>query len=71
MTVKELINELLEYPMDSDVTLRIKLSDIDLDYEEFEVELERHGGGWGKEQPYLSVNLEDKKLDQLIIMENE
>lgn len=71
MTVKELINELLEYPMDSDVVLQIKLSDIDLDYEEFEVETVKTGGGWGKEQPYLSVNLEHKPLDQLIITDRD
>lgn len=66
MTVKELINELLEYEMDAEVVLQIKLADMDLEYESFEVENVKTGGGWGRERPYLSVDLEHKASGEFI-----
>jgi hypothetical protein len=66
MTVKELINELLEYPMDSDVMIQIKLADMDLEYGNIEVETVKTGGGWGIEHPYLSIDLEHKTSQQYV-----
>lgn len=60
MTVKELINELLECHMDSEVNMRIKLHDMDLDYDSIEFETDKLGGGWGRQLAVVSVNLEDK-----------
>jgi hypothetical protein len=66
MTVKELINELLEHPMDSEVSLRIKLMDMDLEYENVEVNDEKYGGGWGRTHIYLSVDLENKTSQDFV-----
>lgn len=66
MTVKELINELLECDMDSEINLRIKLNDMDLDYDSFEVDKEKTGGGWGRQQVILSVDLEHRRSDNFI-----
>jgi len=64
MTVKELISELLECDMDSEVVFQIKLADMDLEYEDFNVEIVKTGGGWGKDTPYLTVDLENKSSSQ-------
>ncbi|POD46262.1 hypothetical protein BKM15_25810 [Pseudomonas syringae pv. syringae] len=66
MTVRELIGELLDCDMDTEVILQIKLADMDLEYEKFEVEIEKTGGGWGKNAPYLSVDLEHKTSENFI-----
>lgn len=66
MTVKELIQELLEYEMDSEVELRIKLHDMDLDYKEFTVETEKLGGGWGREQAVIAVDLEHQTSQEFV-----
>jgi hypothetical protein len=58
MTVKELIQELMDQDMDSEVSLQIKLADMDLEYDTFEVEMIKLGGGWGRKHVYLSVDLE-------------
>lgn len=59
-TVKELITELLECDMDSEVNLKIKFSDTDLEYEDGEVGIEiiKTGTRWGKNTPYITLDLE-------------
>jgi hypothetical protein len=65
MTNKQLINLLLDFPMESEVNIRFELPDIELDYEQFEVE--RSGGIYSRnENPYLTVKIK-KELDEDII----
>jgi hypothetical protein len=68
MTVKELIQELLECDMEGEVFMKIKLKDTDLEYEEGEagVEIIKTGGGWGKNTAYLTLNLEDTTSQQFV-----
>lgn len=59
MTVRELIGELLDCDMDAEVVMKIKLMDTDLEYEEVGVEIIKTGGGWGRNTPYITIDLED------------
>lgn len=66
MTVKELINELLECEMEAEAAIQIKLNDQDLDYEEFRVELINPSNRWEKYTPYLVIDLENKTTEEFI-----
>lgn len=66
MTVKELIQELLECDMESEVYMKIKFNDTELEYEDKEtgIEIIKTGGGWGKNTPYITLNLENMSSEQ-------
>lgn len=66
MTVKELINALLECEMEAEAAIQIKLNDQDLDYEEFRVELINTSNRWEKYTPCLVIDLENKTTEQFI-----
>lgn len=68
MTVKELIQELLECDMEGEVFMKIKLQDTNLEYEEGEVGIEiiKTGGGWGRNTAYITLNLEETTLQQFV-----
>lgn len=68
MTVKELIQELLECDMEGEVFMKIKLQDTDLEYEDGEVGIEiiKTGGGWGRNTAYITLNLEETTLQQFV-----
>lgn len=64
MTNKELINILLDYPMESPVTLRLEIEDVgQFDYDGFEVETERYRQN---DMPVITISTTGKELEEVI-----